>query len=139
MLASLPVLAGIASTAIFAGSTMPMLGKALRTRNLGSYSLGNLLLANAGNLVHSVYVFSLEPGPLWALHSFYLASTAFMLTWYLRFEFLPQRRRGAGQDGAASTEGSDQAQPGGVDHDGATVGHVELGQDGRDMMVGRLR
>ena len=88
----LPLLAGIASTVIFAGSTLPMLGKALRTRELGSYSLGNLLLANTGNVVHSIYVFSLPPGPLWVLHSFYLVSTGLMLAWFLRYELLPVRR-----------------------------------------------
>jgi hypothetical protein len=125
MIAAVPVLAGMASTVIFASSTMPMLGKALRTRDLGSYSLGNLGLANAGNAVHSVYVFSLAPGPLWALHSFYLVSTAFMLVWYLRFEVLPRYRSG-------------QSELYGVDHDGAPVGYGELGQDGRDVMVGGL-
>ena len=90
-LTSLPVLAGIASTVIFASSTLPMLTKALRTRDLASYSLGNLLLANLGNAVHSVYVFSLPPGPLWVLHSFYLATTAMMLAWFLRYELLPTR------------------------------------------------
>lgn len=90
----LPVLAGIVSTVIFASSTLPMLIKALRTRDLGSYSLGNLTLANVGNAVHSVYVFSLPPGPLWALHSFHLGSTVFMLVWYLRFGLV--RRRSAG-------------------------------------------
>jgi hypothetical protein len=74
-LTSLPVLAGIASTVIFASSTLPMLGKALRTHDLGSYSLGNLLLANVGN----------------AVHSFYLASTGLMLAWFLRYELLPTR------------------------------------------------
>jgi hypothetical protein len=88
---SLPLLAGIASTVIFAGSTLPMLGKALRTRDLGSYSLGNLLLANTGNAVHSIYVFSLPPGPLWILHSFYLVTTGLMLAWFLRYEHLPMR------------------------------------------------
>ena len=88
---SLPLLAGIASTVIFAGSMLPMLGKALRTHELGSYSLGNLLLANTGNAVHSVYVFSLPPGPLWILHSFYLVSTGLMLAWFLRYELLPMR------------------------------------------------
>lgn len=127
MYAALPVLAGIASTVIFASSTMPMLGKALRTRELGSYSLGNLVLANVGNAVHSVYVFSLAPGPLWALHSFHLGSTAFMLTWYLRFELVTRRRRGSGQSELC-----------GVDHDCPPVGHRELGQDGRDVMVGGL-
>jgi hypothetical protein len=82
---SLPVLAGIASTIIFAASTLPMLVKARRTRDLSSYSLGNILLANVGNAVHSVYVFSLPPGPLWVLHSFYLTSTGLMLVWYLMY------------------------------------------------------
>lgn len=62
-----------------------MLVKAFRTRDLASYSLGSLTLANVGNAVHSVYVFSLPVGPLWVLHSFHLASTVFMLVWYLRF------------------------------------------------------
>jgi hypothetical protein len=82
---SLPFLAGIASTIIFAASTFPMLLKAYRTRDLSSYSLGNISLANAGNAVHSVYVFSLPAGPLWVLHSFYLASTGLMLAWYLMY------------------------------------------------------
>jgi hypothetical protein len=82
---SIPVLAGIASTVIFASSVLPMLLKARRTRDLGSYSLGNMLLANVGNLVHSVYVYSLPPGPIWFLHGFYLVSTALMLVWPLRY------------------------------------------------------
>lgn len=127
MYAALPVLAGIASTVIFASSTMPMLAKALRTRELGSYSLGNLVLANLGNTIHSLYVFSLAPGPLWTLHSFHLGSTAFMLVWYLRFELLPRRRRASGQPELR-----------GVDHDGTPIGYGELGQDRRDVMVGGL-
>jgi hypothetical protein len=82
---NVPVLAGIASTIIFAASTLPMLAKAYRTRDLTSYSLGNICLANVGNAVHSVYVFSLPPGPLWVLHSFYRASTGLMLTWFLMY------------------------------------------------------
>jgi hypothetical protein len=81
----LPTLAGLASTVIFAVSTLPMLVKAHRSRNLTSYSLGNIVLANVGNAVHSVYVFSLPPGPIWVLHSFYLVSTGMMLGWYLRY------------------------------------------------------
>lgn len=84
-MSSLPVLAGVASTVIFAGSTLPMLLKARRTRDLASYSLANMLLANIGNLVHSVYVLSLPPGPIWALHGFYVVSTGLMLVWFLRY------------------------------------------------------
>jgi len=79
-----PVLAGVVSTAVFAGSVLPMLHKAMRTRDLSSYSLGNIVLANVGNAVHSVYVFHLPAGPIWFLHSFYVVSSALMLFWYLR-------------------------------------------------------
>lgn len=92
---NLSVVAGVVSTVIFAASMMPMLVKAARTKDLESYSLGNILLANTGNLVHSVYVFSLPPGPIWALHSFYLVSTAMMLVWYVRYTESPMRRRSA--------------------------------------------
>jgi uncharacterized protein with PQ loop repeat len=81
---NLAVIAGSISSVIFAASVMPMLIKALRTRDLSSYSPGNLVLANLGNLVHSVYVVSLPAGPLWALHGFYLITTGFMLAMYLR-------------------------------------------------------
>ena len=75
---NLAVLAGTASTALFVASTLPMLVKARRTRDLASYSFGNLLLANVGNLVHSVYVLSLPAGPIWALHGFYVVTTGLM-------------------------------------------------------------
>ena len=92
-LRSLSVLAGTVSTTIFVISYLPMLLKALRTRDLRSYSSSNLVLANVGNGVHSVYVFSLPPGPIWALHSFYLVSTALMLAWYVRYTRSHLRRR----------------------------------------------
>ena len=82
---SLPVLAGSLSTVIFAASTLPMLAKAVRTKDLGSYSLGNLLLANLGNLVHAVYVFSLPAGPIWALHGFYMLTSFAMLVMWLDY------------------------------------------------------
>jgi hypothetical protein len=82
-MSSLPILAGCTSTVIFAASTLPMLAKAYRTRDVASYSLGNLVLANLGNAVHSLYVFSLPVGPLWFLHGFYLLTSAFMLCSFL--------------------------------------------------------
>ena len=91
MNSTLPILAGIVSTIIFASSTVPMLRKAAVTKDLASYSLGNIGLANVGNLVHSIYVFSLPVGPIWALHSFYLVSTALMLFWYLRYSVIGVR------------------------------------------------
>jgi len=85
--ASLALVAGTTSTAIFAGSTLPMLGKAVRTRDLASYSLGNLLLANLGNGVHTIYVLSLPAGPVWALHAFNVVVAATMLVWFVRYEW----------------------------------------------------
>ena len=73
------------ATGLFAMSYLPMLVKAHRTRDLSSYSLGNILLANTGNAVHSVYVFSLPAGPIWILHGFYLLTTGTMLCWFLRY------------------------------------------------------
>lgn len=81
----LPLVAGIASTVIFVASYLPMLVKAVHTKDLTSYSPTNLLLVNLGNAVHSVYVYSLPMGPIWALHSFYVATSALMLFWYLRY------------------------------------------------------
>lgn len=86
---NLPVIAGTISTVIFAVSTMPMLLKAYRTKDLKSYSPTNILMANLGNVIHSVYVFHLPPGPIWVLHTFYLITTALMLLWYLRYEWRP--------------------------------------------------
>jgi uncharacterized protein with PQ loop repeat len=88
------LIAGSASTVIFVTSYVPMLVKAVRTKDLSSYSATQLVLANIGNLLYSAYVFSLPPGPIWALHSFYLVSTALMLVWYFRY-----RRRAGRQVG----------------------------------------
>ena len=73
------------STAIFVTSALPMLVKAARTRDLDSYSRGQLMLANVGNAINSVYVFSLRLGPIWFLHAFNLACTLLMMAWHLRY------------------------------------------------------
>ena len=89
------LLAGVTSTGLFAMSYLPMLVKAARTRDLSSYSLGNLAITNAGNVVHSVYVFSLPMGPIWFLHGFYLVASALMLAWFLRYRTGSRRADGA--------------------------------------------
>ena len=90
---SLPVVAGAISTTLFAASMLPMLVKAARTKDLSSYSLGNILLANVGNVVHSIYVYNLPAGPIWLPHTFYLVTTGLMLVWYLRYEWRPKYLR----------------------------------------------
>lgn len=82
---SLPVTAGVIASVVFAASALPMLGKAARSKDLASYSRSNLVLANVGNAVYSVYVFNLPPGPIWLLHTFYIVTSALMLTWSLRY------------------------------------------------------
>lgn len=76
--------AGVTSTALFVGSYLPMLYRALRTRDLTSYSRSSLVMANVGNVVHAFYVYSLPPGPLWFLHGFYLSASALMLGLHAR-------------------------------------------------------
>ncbi len=93
---NIAVIAGFVSTALFALGALPMLTKAFRTRNLASYSLGNILLSNVGNAIYSIYVFQLPPGPVWFLHSYNLVTTALMLLWYLRYEGLPPQLRSLG-------------------------------------------
>jgi hypothetical protein len=84
--AQLQYIAGATSTAIFVSSNLPMLFKAIKTRDLKSYSLGHLVLSNLGNLIHWVYIASLPFGPIWFLHGFYTLVTALMLGWYYRYE-----------------------------------------------------
>ncbi len=85
----LPIIAGFISTVIFAIGTLPMLTKAMRTKDLSSYSLGNILLSNFGNLIYSIYIFKLPAGPVWFLHIYNLITTGLMLVWYIKYEGLP--------------------------------------------------
>lgn len=91
------MIAGTASTVVFAISNLPMLRKALRTRDVSSYSLSSIAMINAANVVYSLYVFSLPPGPIWALHTFYLVSCAIMLALCLGRRRAAARRAPTGQ------------------------------------------
>jgi len=79
------VIAGTVSTALFVSSYLPMLVTAARTRDLRFYRPGHLVIAIVGNLVHTVYLLSLPPRPVWLLHTFYLLSSAVMLLWWWRY------------------------------------------------------
>jgi uncharacterized protein with PQ loop repeat len=80
------MIAGVISSLLFATSNFPMLIKVYRTKNLASYSLGNIVMNNIGNLVHWLYVSSLPYGPIWFLHGFYTLVTFLMLVWYVQYE-----------------------------------------------------
>lgn len=103
---NLPVLAGTLSTVLFAVGMLPMLVKAARTKDLASYSPGNLLLTNVANAVHSVYVFNLPAGPIWVLHLAYLLASALMLAWWVRY-----RESGQGSGNAQSGDRQRTGQP----------------------------
>lgn len=112
-LQTIGVIAGTVATALFVASYLPMLVKARRTRDLRSYSAGNLVIANIGNLVYTLYVLSLPPGPLWVLHGFYLLSTALMLYWWWRFrsgwaQEVPVGRAGSDGDASSGRERDDE-------------------------------
>ncbi|HEY3502113.1 MAG TPA: hypothetical protein VGN37_04895 [Actinocatenispora sp.] len=76
--------AGTVATILFVASTLPMLYKAARTRDLASYSGTNLVVATVGNVLQALYLSTLPAGPVWALHAFNTAATALMLVWWLR-------------------------------------------------------
>lgn len=99
-----PTIAGFISTALFAVGTLPMLTKAFHTKNLASYSLGNILLYNVGNLFYSMYVFHLPAGPVWFLHSYNLITTGLMLVWYLKYEYLPHHPQSSSEHPAAQLQ-----------------------------------
>jgi hypothetical protein len=80
------LIAGMLSTTVFTLSNIPMLVKARRTRSLRSYSYAHIIMNNAANAVHWLYVLALPFGPIWFLHGFYTVSAGLMLAWYVRFE-----------------------------------------------------
>jgi hypothetical protein len=43
-----------------------------------------MIMINGANVVYSMYVFTLPPGPIWGLHTFYVVSCAIMLVLCVR-------------------------------------------------------
>ncbi|MCD2443301.1 hypothetical protein LQ757_13540 [Agromyces sp. SYSU K20354] len=123
----IPILAGTISTVVFAVSNLPMLRKALRTRDVSSYSLSSLLMINAANVAYSLYVFSLPFGPIWALHTFYLVSCGIMLVLCVRARRASTGNdsRGRGSRGDASRGDAPQSRGRGR---GVEPGADELGE-----------
>jgi uncharacterized protein with PQ loop repeat len=83
---SLQFLAGAISSGIFIFSNLPMLRKAFQTRDMKSYSLGQILLCNLGNWLYWIYLISLPAGPAWIIHGFFTLSSLLMLGGYLWYE-----------------------------------------------------
>ena len=68
-----------------------MLVKAFRTKYLGSYSFGNVLMSNDGNLIYSIYVVDVPSGPIWFSQGYNWLSTGLPLIWYLKHKALTIR------------------------------------------------
>ncbi len=79
------MISGTVSTVLFACAHLPMVFKAIRSRDMRSYSAASLAVGNVANLVHTVYVLSLPVGPVWFLHGFYLVTMGLMLVMWMRF------------------------------------------------------
>jgi hypothetical protein len=84
------MVAGSVAGLIFAAGSMDMLVKAWRTKDLRSYSLGQIVLNNLGNLFYWLYVVSLPFGPIYFMHGFFSLVSLLMLIWYFAYRTAPQ-------------------------------------------------
>jgi uncharacterized protein with PQ loop repeat len=87
------LIAGSVAVLIFAAASWNMLVKAWRTKDLRSYSLGQIVLNNVGNLFYWLYVISLPIGPIWFMHAFFTLTSLLMLTWYFVYRAAPKTRK----------------------------------------------
>ena len=85
-----PMIAGTVAGLIFAAASWNMLVKAWRTKDLRSYSLGQIALNNVGNLFYWLYVISLPFGPIWFMHAFFTLVSLLMLAWYFVYRAAPE-------------------------------------------------
>jgi uncharacterized protein with PQ loop repeat len=90
----LQMLAGSLAGLIFALGSLNMLVKAWRTKDLSSYSLGQIILNNVGSLFYWVYViFCLPFGLVYFMHGFYTFVSLVMLIWYFTYQTAPKASR----------------------------------------------
>jgi uncharacterized protein with PQ loop repeat len=87
------MMAGSVAGLIFAAASWNMLVKAWRTKDLSSYSLGQLVLNNVGNLFYWFYVISLPFGPIYFMHAFFTLASLIMLVWYFVYRKAPNSRK----------------------------------------------
>ena len=80
------VIAGSIAGLMFSAGSLNMVIKAWQTKDLRSYSLGQIMLNNIGNLFYWLYVISLPFGPIYVMHSFFTLVSLFMLIWYFLYQ-----------------------------------------------------
>src|SRR5262245_26707160 len=83
------VVAGSLAGLIFAVGSVDMVVKAWRTKDLRSYSLGQIVLNNVGNVFYWLYILSLPFGPIYFMHGFFTLVSLLMLTWYFTYRTAP--------------------------------------------------
>ncbi len=88
------IVAGSIAGLIFAAASWNMLVKAWRTKDLRSYSLGQIVLNNVGNLFYWLYVASLPLGPIYFMHAFFTLASLLMLVWYFLYRKTAENRKG---------------------------------------------
>src|SRR5262245_34313046 len=86
------MVAGSIAGLIFAAASWNMLVKAWRTKDLRSYSLGQIVLNNVGNLFYWLYVISLPFGPIYLMHAFFTLVSMLMLIGYFMYRTAPATR-----------------------------------------------
>jgi uncharacterized protein with PQ loop repeat len=82
---SLTLLSGTIAAILFTTSNIPMLLRAIRTKDLRSYSLAHFVVSNLANGFYWIYIITLPFGPIWLMHGFYTISAALMLLWDVRY------------------------------------------------------
>lgn len=89
-LEQIQVIAGSLSGFIFAAGSINMLIKAWQTKDLSSYSLGQIVMNNVGNLIYWLYVISLPFGPIWLMHGFFTFTSLIMMIWCIIYRSAPK-------------------------------------------------
>jgi uncharacterized protein with PQ loop repeat len=84
------MIAGSVAGLIFAAGSVDMLVKAWRTKDLRSYSLGQMVLNNVGNVFYWLYVIGLPFGPIYFMHGFCTFVSLVMLIWYFTYQTAPE-------------------------------------------------
>jgi uncharacterized protein with PQ loop repeat len=82
--------AGSIAGFLFAAGSLNMVVKAWRTKDLQSYSLGQMVLNNVGNLFYWFYVLSLPVGPIYFMHGFFTLVSLLMLIGYFTYRITPK-------------------------------------------------
>ena len=81
----LPQIAGLVAGVFFVVAQGPMLIKALRTKDLKSYSPAFLVIAAVGNILYWPYILTLPFGAAFFIHIFMSLSTWLMLFFWWKW------------------------------------------------------